>query len=92
MTAPERPGPERPGPDYPPEWDLEPSECGNRSETIPGFGWLTCELRPGHDGPHREREDGLEWDDDDHDQRHQWWHPTCDDCVDRANRIEEQRA
>lgn len=49
--------------------------------------------RPGPDYP-------PEWDledqaaelwahDDDHDLRHQWWHPTCDDCIDRANRLEQ---
>lgn len=36
-------------------------ECGAASDEVPGYGHAYCELRPGHDGPHREREDGHVW-------------------------------
>jgi hypothetical protein len=44
---------------------LDHTECGATSEEVPGFGRLICELPPGHDGPHREREDGHVWEEDD---------------------------
>jgi hypothetical protein len=30
-------------------------------------------------------------DDDDHDLRHPWWIEGCADCVDRANRLEQEQ-
>lgn len=75
--GPERRGPERPGPDYPPEWDNEPDELGLTPAEWDHLTRATsANLERAID----------EW----HEQQHPVWVEACDQCADRAARLEQQ--